>query len=149
MQLDTKLDLYDGVPKDHIDLQQGEEEPEKHIQSVDVQKEVLLQLVASQYDPQEYLHVNPVLLPPAYVHAPEYDDAKLYLYEGADKDHIDLQKGEGALLFGHRLTEYVFQVLLHLTASQYDPQEHNHINPVLYPPAYLNVPEHDDVKLDL
>ena len=45
MQLDTKLDLYDGVPKDHIDLQQGEEEPGKHIQSVDDKKKCSFNLL--------------------------------------------------------------------------------------------------------
>ena len=35
--------------------------------------------------------------PTAYVHAPAHEDAKLDLYEGAPKDHIDLQQSEGAL----------------------------------------------------
>ena len=51
MQEDTKLDLYEGTPKDHIDLQQDEGASEKQLQLVDDQKEVLFHLVASQYDP--------------------------------------------------------------------------------------------------
>ena len=51
MQLDAKLDLFEGAPKDHIVLQQGEGASEKQVQSVDDQKEVLLHLFASQYDP--------------------------------------------------------------------------------------------------
>ena len=42
MKEDAKLDLYEGAPKDHIDLQKGEWEPEKQVQLVYGQKEVLL-----------------------------------------------------------------------------------------------------------
>ena len=88
---------------------------------MDDQKEVLLHLFANQYDPYQHLHINTVLHHHIQEHVHMQEEAKLDLHEGIPKDHIDLQQVEGALLFGHRLTIYVFQVLLHLAASQYDP----------------------------
>ena len=104
MLLDVKLDLYETAPKDHP--------------LTELVFQMLLHLFASQYDPYQHLHINPVLHHQVQEHVHMQEDTKLDLYDGVPKDHIDLQQGEGAPEKHIQSVDVQKEVLLHIVASQ-------------------------------